>query len=125
MVKIAVHWHIVISEFYNQQLDELAMRVANYDEDEDDFLQAKMEQKEVEDMLPKMEKAINALNELHTEVTKLWSANSVRILGHITYSPISVGTGTKCFSEDWAIIELDSEKIDWTTFRGNVINLGI
>ena len=86
MVKIAVHWHIVISESYNQQLDELAMRVANYDEDEDDFLQAKMEQKEkeVEDMLPKMEKAINALNELHTEVTKLWSANSVRILGHIT-----------------------------------------
>ncbi|KIJ11506.1 hypothetical protein PAXINDRAFT_157284 [Paxillus involutus ATCC 200175] len=37
--------------------------------------------------------------------------------------PISVGTGPKRFTEDWALIQLHGEKIDWEAFKGNVIDL--
>ncbi|KAF8837533.1 hypothetical protein BDN67DRAFT_185210 [Paxillus ammoniavirescens] len=71
------------------------------------------------------EKSIGTLNEFHSKITKFWSAESQRILGHILYAPpISVGTGDKCFTEDWAFVELYDEKIDWKAFKGNVIHLG-
>jgi hypothetical protein len=114
-------YHNITINMNSDLVKKLDTRMAGNDED-DDVLQAKEEWKE----LQKSEKAIVILDEFHTEVTKLWSAESQRILGHIAYSPpISVGTGTKCFTEDWALIELDSEKIDWKTFRGNVIDLGM
>ncbi|KAH9164038.1 hypothetical protein EDB89DRAFT_2078307 [Lactarius sanguifluus] len=48
-----------------------------------------------------------------------------RVLGHVVHSPpISVGIGPKLFTEDWALIELHGEKIDWAEFKGNVIDLG-
>ena len=31
---------------------------------------------------------------------------------------------TEEFTEDWALIELDRDKIDWNSFKGNVIDLG-
>ena len=123
-IMVRIEGHTIMTNIYNDQLECLATRVASCDEE--DALQAKMEQEEVEDLLQKTEKAIDTLNEFHTEVKKLWSADSQRILGHIAYSPpISVGTGNKHFTEDWALIELDSEKIDWKTFKGNVIDLGM
>ena len=83
------------------------------------------ERKRFEDLLQEAEEAIETLNEFHTEVTKYWSAENQRVLGHVAYSlPISVGTGPKSFTEDWALIELDGGKIDWKTFKGNVIDLG-
>ena len=47
------------------------------------------------------------------------------VLGHIAHlPPISVGTGPKCFTEDWALIKLHNEKINWNSFKGNVVDLG-
>jgi len=37
--------------------------------------------------------------------------------------PITFGAGTEGFTEDYAIVELDSSKIE-KAFRGNVIDLG-
>ena len=74
---------------------------------------------------------ISALRSAHRvrvtlTVTKHWSAESQRVIGHIAYSPpISIGTGATGFAEDWALVELDNEKIDWRTFRGNVVDLGM
>jgi len=76
--------------------------------------------------LQKTKEAINTLDKFHDEATKYWSEESQRILGHIAHSPpITIGTGTKRFTEDWALIELDGEKIDWKAFKGNVIDLGM
>ncbi|KAF9519042.1 hypothetical protein BS47DRAFT_1288800, partial [Hydnum rufescens UP504] len=36
--------------------------------------------------------------------------------------PISVGVGVECYTEDWALIELD-HKIDWDNFKGNAVDL--
>jgi len=53
------------------------------------------------------------------------STVSQRTIGHVFYAPpISVGTGDKLFTEDWAFVELHREKFDWNVFRGNVIHLG-
>lgn len=83
------------------------------------------ERKEVERLLKKAEKSIDPLDNFHSEITKYWSAMIQRVLGHIVHSPpISVGTGRNRYTEDWALIELHGEKIDWNNFKGNVIDLG-
>ena len=82
------------------------------------------EQKRTDDLLHNPEKAIHTLNEFHSEVAKHQSAESQHVLGHIAYSPpISASISPKCFTEDWALIKLDNEKIDRKTFKGNMIKL--
>ena len=83
------------------------------------------ERKTFNDKLREAEAAIATLNEFRREVTTRWSAEGQRVLGHVALSPpISVGAGPKHYTEDWALIELDREKIDWRVFKGNVIDLG-
>jgi hypothetical protein len=76
-------------------------------------------------LLKVAEESVNPLDKFHSEITKYWSVMRQRVLGHIVHSPpISAGTGPKCFTEDWALVELHGEKINWTSFEGNVIDLG-
>ncbi|KAH8989861.1 hypothetical protein EDB86DRAFT_3104234 [Lactarius hatsudake] len=90
----------------------------------DDTVRAK-EREYYKRQLERAEEAIESLNEFHTEVTKSWSTECQHVLGHVVYSPpISVGIGPKLFTEDWALIELHGEKIDWADFKGNGIDLG-
>jgi len=64
-----------------------------------------------------------ALDKFHNEVMMEWRL-SQRVLGHIVRSPpLTLGASTEGFTEDYAIVELDSSKIDGA-FRGNVIDLG-
>ena len=80
---------------------------------------------ELEGKLTKAEKTIAAVDEFHGEITKHWSTASQRVLGFVIYAPpISVSTGLKQFTEDWALIELYRDKIDWKGFKGNVVYLG-
>jgi hypothetical protein len=75
--------------------------------------------------LAKAEKTIAAVDAFHSDITKHWSAMSQRVLCHVVYAPpISVSTGPKQFTEDWALIELNRDKIDWNNFKGNVVYLG-
>ncbi|KAF8581118.1 hypothetical protein K439DRAFT_1354990, partial [Ramaria rubella] len=63
-----------------------------------------------------------SVDEFHSNITRSWSAESRRIVGHIMYSPpISVSTGDNRFTEDWAIVELDRNKFNWNAFPGNAI----
>ena len=51
--------------------------------------------------LGKAEKSIETLSELHGKITRFWSIEDQRILGHVLHAPpISVGTGDRCFTED-------------------------
>ena len=70
----------------------------------------------------KQEKA--ALEGFLQDVRTDWNPEDQRILGHIVYSPPMSFGNTEEFTEDWALIELDRDKIDWNSFKGNVIDLG-
>ncbi|KAL4066316.1 hypothetical protein V8B97DRAFT_1980589 [Scleroderma yunnanense] len=110
MVKIGKHKIMV--DYYKQQLNDL---------DDDDGVEKRTK---IKDKLEE-EEAIKSLNQFHDKTTKYWSEEGQRILGHVIYSPpITVGTGAECYTEDWALIELNPNKIDWNTFKGNVIDLG-
>ena len=68
---------------------------------------------------------MDALDKFHDDVAKYWSDASRRVLGHVVLSPpIGFGVGTERYTEDYAIIELDSAKFDRNAFKGNVIDLG-
>ncbi|KAF8330226.1 hypothetical protein F5887DRAFT_1081921 [Amanita rubescens] len=80
--------------------------------------------KEIKQLLDKTKKAIKVLQKFHEDVTNEWIEPNQRILGHVIHSPpITLGAGTAGFTEDYAILELDSSKIE-KAFRGNVIDLG-
>ncbi|KAI0290586.1 hypothetical protein BC826DRAFT_1092484 [Russula brevipes] len=70
-------------------------------------------------------KTIADVNDFHSDITKHWSTLSQRVLGYVLHTPpISLATGPKQFTEDWALIDLDLDNIDWDTFKGNVVYLG-
>ena len=122
-IMIRIGRHALSIDYVNKELERLTKREAG--KDHDDAAKARKDRTEIERQLQKAKKAIESLDKFHDEATKYWSEESQRILGHIAHSPpFAVGTGTKRFAEDWALIELDSEKIDWKAFRGNVIDLG-
>lgn len=68
---------------------------------------------------------IRTLNEFYPKIATFWSLEQQRSLGYILHAPpISVGTGDKSFTEDWALVELYEKKINWKDFKGNVIYIG-
>ena len=92
--------------------------------DEGDVEKATWELKKTQSLLDEAREAIKALEEFYGEVKKEWSKTSQRALGHITYSPpITLSAGMEGFTEDYAVVELDSPKIK-KAFNGNVIDLG-
>ena len=105
--------HEVTVNYYTQQLDRYGLQPGNLGDNDNN-------------MKEQMKKAIKTLNQFHDEVKKYWSEEGQRVLDHVAYSPpITVGTGNGRYTEDWALIELDRSKIDWGTFKGNVMDLGM
>jgi len=84
---------------------------------------AEAENNQILPQLKGARKAIEALEELHVEVSKNWKSQENRVLGHVVLSP-PLGVGVEDFMEDWAVIEIDGSKVDSTNFVGNVIDLG-
>ena len=119
-IMVTIGHQAILVDHYKEKLEGFGGEAGEAD---DDDVQA--ERKKFKDLLQGSKKAIDTLNEFHGEVMKYWSAESQRILGHVAHSPpISVGTSPKHFTEDWALIELHDEKIDWEAFKGNVIDVG-
>ena len=80
----------------------------------------------LEHQINETEELIGTLNKFHSTVTTSWRTPRQRILGHVVYAPpISVHTGAGCHTEDWALVELYRDKINWTGFKGNVLRLGM
>ncbi|KAF8259310.1 hypothetical protein EI94DRAFT_1813513 [Lactarius quietus] len=104
--------NIFTVDYYKHVLDDLGEAV----EGKAVANKAKMEE---------AEESIMTLNEFYDKITKFWSVEYLRILGHVLHAPpISAGTGDKPFTEDWALVELCDEKINWKDFMGNAIYLG-
>jgi hypothetical protein len=87
---------------------------------------ANEDRREVQDELDKARKAIEALDVLYRDILTHWTTPDSRILGHIILSPlISVGVGSSgSYTEDWAVIEINTSKVDTSNFCGNAIDLG-
>jgi len=105
-------------------LDHLRRRLADADkmEDEED---ATAEQEEVEPAIKKAEKAITALEKFLIDVTRDWTVEENRIIGHVTLSPpITLNYGDDGFTDDWAVVQVKSSMISKLNFIGNAIDLG-
>ncbi|KAJ7760921.1 hypothetical protein B0H16DRAFT_1719628 [Mycena metata] len=54
-----------------------------------------------------------------------WKDLSNRVLGHVVLSPpIAIHAGSEGFKEDWALVKVDSSKVNPSHFFGNAIDLG-
>ena len=117
-IKITIKGHGVIAELYNQLIEELQEREPG--EDKFDVERATEERKKYQ-MLNEVNEVMVALDKFHDEVEP---TEPTRHRAHCPLPSITLGAGTEGFTEDYAIIELDSSKIE-TAFRGNVIDLGM
>ncbi|KAF8332800.1 uncharacterized protein EI90DRAFT_3145403 [Cantharellus anzutake] len=110
---------LIFVDHFNRELAALGEAVEG-----EDATVAEVRQ-EFKGKLAKAEKTIMTVNAFHSDIAKHWSTASQRVIGHVIYAPpISVGTGPKPFTEDWALIELNRDKIDWNNFKGNAVYLG-
>lgn len=70
-------------------------------------------------------KTIEEVNTLHDELTKHRTIPELRAIGFVLHSEIiEASTDPHSFTQDWALIQLYDEKIDWSTFKGNKVYIG-
>ena len=112
----------VMVAIYKNQLESLGEEVTGEEDSE-----AIMDKREMyKHGSARADNSIKALTEFHKKLTRFWSIEEDRIIGHVLHAPeISIGTGDKCYTEDWALIELHNDKFtNWNDFKGNVMFLG-
>ena len=69
----------------------------------------------------KAEESNMSMDEFYGNITKFWTEESQRVLGHVLYAPPI--SSDKQFTEDWALVELNRGKFDLDTFQGNAIDI--
>ncbi|KAG8984547.1 hypothetical protein FRB90_005244, partial [Tulasnella sp. 427] len=105
-------------------IDHLKGRLALADEMED-AEDAQAERDHVQLQLENKEKAIKRLEEFLADVRRDWEDPKQRIIGHVVLSPpLILSAGNDGFTQDFAVIQVDTTKIDATNFIGNAIDLG-
>ena len=73
----------------------------------------------------KATRKINALNDLHSKVTKYYSMRALCTVSWVLHSlPIKVRVEPLSYMEDWGVVQLDLKQIDMKTFPGNKIFIG-
>ena len=122
-IKIRIGRYGTVTERYGRKIERLQERLAA--EDDNDVEEAAEKLRKIQISLDETNRAMDALGRLHDEVTKKWSHPSQHVLSHIVRCPpITVGAGTEGFTEDYAVVKIDSSKLG-KAFKGNVIDLGM
>ena len=68
--------------------------------------------------------AIEELTKLHDEA-KRWEKLEDRVIGHVVYAPpITLGAGPDGYTEDFALIEIDTSRFAASNIKINCIDLG-
>ncbi|KAI6023579.1 hypothetical protein BKA83DRAFT_4261450 [Pisolithus microcarpus] len=81
--------------------------------------------KEHLNLIKQSKKKIDAIYELHGEVTRRWTVPEQRVIGEVVHvEPITANHAPHGFTRDWALIELYNDKFDWDKFPGNRVYLG-
>lgn len=104
-------------------LDYLARRLAYADKikDEED---ATAERKHAEYEIKEAKEAIPALKTLLADVTRDWTMEESRVIGHVTLSPpITLNYGDDGYTDDWAVVQIEPSMISKLNFVGNAIDL--
>jgi hypothetical protein len=89
--------------------------------------EAQAEREDVQPQLVQAERAIVQLEQFLADVKRDWDSEdpTKHIIGHVVLSPpLILNTGKDCFTQDFAVIEVDTTKIDASNFIGNAIDLG-
>ena len=77
-------------------------------------------------LVAKATRRIKEVNALHDEVTKHRTIPDRRVISFVLHSEkIEVSVEPHSFTKDWALIELYDKKIDWSTFKGNKVYVGM
>ena len=98
------------------------LAAADNTEDDDD---ANAERRVARLKMREAEEAITALKKLLVDVTRDWTDEEKRVIGHVTLSPpISPDYGDDGFTDDWAVIQIHPSMIARLNFIGNTIDLG-
>jgi len=107
-------------KIWNDVLERLGEPIQGEDSDDTERRQEHV------DLVAKATRKIKRVNEIHNEVTKHHATPDQRIIGFVLHSEkIEVSADTHGFTKDWALIELDNEMIDWPTFKGNKVYIGM
>ncbi|KAF9783224.1 hypothetical protein BJ322DRAFT_1110106 [Thelephora terrestris] len=73
----------------------------------------------------KATRVIQRVKAIHGEVVENYTTLDQRTIGFVLHSEkIEVSAEPYKFTNDWALIELYNDKIDWTTFKGNKLWVG-
>ncbi|KAG2070519.1 hypothetical protein BDR04DRAFT_1054093 [Suillus decipiens] len=84
-----------------------------------------MRREEHVELVANAKEEIEELDAIYDEVTKHRTTPSQRVIGFVLHSQkIEVSVEPHNFTNDWALIELYDEKIDWPTFKGNKVYIG-
>ncbi|GJJ12402.1 hypothetical protein Clacol_006644 [Clathrus columnatus] len=74
--------------------------------------------------LNKTKRVLEQHKKFFHELYMHWGFSEGLVIGHVIFSPpISFGVGVNGFMEDFAVIEMDTSKLDANNFSGNVIDL--
>ena len=121
-IKTRIRRHSTMAGIRKEQIAKYRTKEAG--EDREDAEEASAEREEAERLLDRAHEAMAKLEEFHRDVTKKWENPTNRVIGQILRSPpVALGVGAEGFTEDYAVVELDSSKFK-TAFQGNVIDLG-
>ncbi|KAG6818779.1 hypothetical protein H0H93_001822 [Arthromyces matolae] len=87
--------------------------------------QVTQERQQFQNDLMKAKRSIKNTEIFYKDVTNHWTLPIQRTLGHVVYSPpVSLSKGEEEYTEDWALIKIKRNKIDWDSFPGNKIYIG-
>ncbi|KZS87133.1 hypothetical protein SISNIDRAFT_322227 [Sistotremastrum niveocremeum HHB9708] len=103
--------------------NDAVVRLGEAKEGEDEEVVDK--RKEYLDSIKKAVKEIRRVKALHADITENFTTLDQRVIGFVLRSEsIEDSVEPYQFPNDWALIELYKDKIDWKTFTGNKVWIG-
>lgn len=112
-----------VADDYHSQLEESQERLVAVGGDDAEMERTMANRDRIQGLLDAANQAKAEIEEFHADVIKNWSSANQRIIGHVVRSPPITFGGKESFTQDYAIVELNSSKFKHA-FRGNVIDLG-
>ncbi|RPA94248.1 hypothetical protein L873DRAFT_1702188, partial [Choiromyces venosus 120613-1] len=117
--------HVIEAQNVKIEFEERRAKEAAEGDNGMDIDEAMEEHADAERLITEAKDATVAFEKLYDDVVKGWSNIENRVLGFVVFSPpIEIRAGPNNYTQDYALIRIDSSKIDAANFTGNAIDLG-